>query len=134
MTDDGKDEDGGAEAMLTVLFSEARATRPGPNAALLERIAADALAAQPHAAAVSGPQRAAGSVQGRLLRVGQAALARWEALAWPAGVAATVLAGVWLGGWADVNGFVSGAGFAQSGLALTLAQGVPGAAGWIGGY
>lgn len=140
MMHDGKDSDGRrgelgaleADSMLEQLFAEARATPADPRPEFLERIMADAAAMQPQADVVE-PVRDR-PAKNLLLRVGAAAARRWEALVWPVGLAATALSGVWLGGWADLNGFVSGSGFAGSDLAMSLAYGFPQAAGLIGGY
>lgn len=118
--------------MLEQLFAEARATPADPTPDFMNRLMADALAVQPQGDAVN-PLRER-PAKGLLDRVAEVAARRWEALVWPAGLAATALSGVWLGGWADLNGFVSGSGFAGSDLALSLASGLPQAAGLIGGY
>jgi hypothetical protein len=64
-----------------------------------------------------------------------AALAdRMAPLLWPAGLAVPVLAGIWLGGWADSQGYLGAGSVAVSNLALDLGYRLPEVSALVGGY
>lgn len=124
------------DAMLAQILAEARRERPVARPEFLERIVADAVAEQARFSAASrrSPTQPAFTFAGLRARLGAVLAQRWEALAWPAGLAVATLAGFWLGGWADLNGFVGGSGFGTSELAMSLVHTLPDAAGLIGGF
>lgn len=59
---------------------------------------------------------------------------RMAPVLWPAGLAVPVLAGIWLGGWADSQGYLGAGSVAVSNLALDLGYRLPEVSALVGGY
>lgn len=118
--------------MLDSLFAAARAAEPEPRPEFLLSLAEQA--AEVTAARAAGriaPER--GRSDGTWSRLRRAA-DRFAPLLWPTGMAVPVLCGLWLGAWADAQGYFDGSALAASDLAMGLAYRLPEVSTLVGGY
>lgn len=113
-----------ADDGLDAFFAAARSHPPEPHASLLLRVAADAEAVMPARLAACPPApRAFGAV-----------LSRWaERLAWPAGLSAAALAGLWLGVEVSQPVMLQAEALLSSDVGYSLAGMFPGLAPFGGG-
>lgn len=115
-----------SDAELDRLIAETRAAEPAPRPDFL-------LALTEQAVEAMAPPRRSGGRPGWGARF--AALAdRLAPVLWPAGLAVPVVAGLWLGGWADSQGFLGAGSDMASNLALELGYRLPEVSALVGGY
>ncbi|MCA8884241.1 MAG: hypothetical protein KDA50_10940 [Rhodobacteraceae bacterium] len=127
MTDRRKDLD---DAALERLFSAARGSAPPPDA-FMARLVGDALGElEAQQGARLSASRRTPARQPLWARLGDWILRG----AVPTGLAASAVAGLWLGGWAETAGYFSEASVAASPLAQELSYRFPELAGLLGGY
>ncbi len=122
-----------SDAALDRLIAETRAAEPAPRPDFLRALTEQAVEAMPPSRA---PGRPAAGVPARAgWRARLADLAdRLAPVLWPAGMAVPVLAGLWLGAWADSQGYLEAGTDVASNLALELGYHLPEVSGLVGGY
>ena len=122
-----------SDAELDRLIAKTRAAEPAPRPDFLLALTEQAVEA------MAPPRRSGGRAGTAPGRPGWGA--RFAALAdrlapvlWPAGLAVPVVAGLWLGGWADSQGFLGAGSDMASNLALELGYRLPEVSALVGGY